>query len=130
MWKEKLPTNCPPESACEIKTVAYRFLINSEPQESDFLPYAHMYPENVRYKTLCEAFSVSSFDSIQHAIEAWKRSIERGKNIGNFIARIQIEPTDGQNKHNKYNGHISTWLYASRTSNKFDCRDIKVINEN
>jgi len=130
MWKEELPVNCPPESAAEMETVAYRILKDKEPKESDFVPYVHLHPENDRYKTLCEAFALSSFDSVQNAIKAWKNAFKRGKNIGAFIARIKIEQKDGQNECNPITGHISTWLYANRADNQFKCEDVIAINEN
>lgn len=130
MWKEELPINCPPESAKEIETVAYRILKEEKPQESDFLPYVHLYPKNNRYKKLCEAFALSSFDSITNAMGAWKRALKRGKKIGEYIAKIKIESCDGKSELKPKNGHISTWLYDTRTNNLFECMDINSINEN
>lgn len=130
MWKEELPINCPPESAKEMDTSAYRILEEEAPQESDFLPYVHLYPDNNRYKTLCEAFALSSFDSIQNAKAAWKRALKRGKVIGSYIGEIQIKPSDGKNDLNQKTGHISTWLYDTRTNNLFECTDINSINGN
>ena len=126
MWKEELPINCPPEIAKEMETLAYRILKEEEPQESDFLTYVDLYPGNNRYKTLCEAFALSSFDSIQNAKAAWKR----GKVIGGYIGEIQIEPSDGKNDVNQKTGHISTWLYETRANNQFECTDINPINAN
>ncbi|GLU45001.1 hypothetical protein [Allomuricauda sp. NBRC 101325] len=130
MWKEKLPINCPPKNAVELDTIAFRILENQEPEESDFLPYVHLKPDNKRYKSLCEAYALSSFDSVKNAVEAWKKALARGRNIGNYIAQIQIESNDGRNVHNKKSGHISTWLYDTRTSNQFKCDLILVIDEN
>tara|TARA_Y100000589_G_scaffold329390_1_gene375857 strand:+ start:111544 stop:111936 length:393 start_codon:yes stop_codon:yes gene_type:complete len=130
MWKEELPMNCPPESAEEMKISAYRILKEEEPQESDFLPYIHLYPNNSRYKSLCEAFALSFFDSIQNAKAAWKKASKRGKVIGGYIGKIQIEPSDGKNNLNKKTGHISTWLYNTRANNLFECTDINPINGN
>jgi len=130
MWKEELPMNCPPESAKEMETSAYRILKEEVPQESDFLPYVHLYPDNSRYKTLCEAFALSSFDSIQNAKAAWKRAFKKGKVIGGYICEIQIKPSDGKNNLNQKTGHISTWLYDTRANNLFECTDINPINEN
>jgi len=130
MWKEKLPIDCPPSSAKELDTEAYRILKSEEPNESDFLPYVYLHPENERYKTLCEAYAISSFDSEKNAIKAWKGALKRGKNIGTHIAKVEIALSDGRNDFNQNSGHYSTWLYESKNYDTFECSNIKIISEN
>jgi len=130
MWKEELPLNCPPENAAEMDLEAYRIIKDEEPEESDFLPYALLYPENIRYRNLCEAYALSSFDSSVSAIKTFKNALKRGKLIGNFVARFEIIHSDGKNIYNKRTGHISTWLYSNKTYSQFRCKEIKRINEN
>lgn len=130
MWKEKLPVDCPPSSAKELDFEAYRILKSEVPNEKDFLPYVYLHPENNRYKTLCEAYAISSFDSINNAIKAWKRALKRGKKIGTHIAKVEISKSDGKNDFNPKSGHFSTWLYESKNYDTFECVNIKIIDAN
>lgn len=130
MWKEKLPIDCPPSSAKELDLQAYRILKTETPSKMDFLPYIYLYPENERYKSLCEAYAISSFDTEQNAIKAWKGALNRGKNIGTHIAEVCISLSDGKNNFNSNSGHYSTWLYESKDYDTFECTNIKVINAN
>lgn len=129
MWKEKLPANCPPSSAKELEVVVYRFLDEKEPKETDFLPYVSIYPDNERYKSLCEAYSISSFDSIDNAKSAWKRASERGKKLGSYVGNFSILKTTGQNVFKHETGHYSTWLYDSKENNTFECSNVIKLNE-
>lgn len=130
MWKEKLPINCPPSSAKELAFEAYRILKSEEPEETDFLPYVYLHPENKRYKTLCQAYAISSFDSKENAIKAWKSALKRGKKIGTHIAKVEISSTDGKSEYNPKNGHFSTWLYESKNYDTLECANIKIIDAN
>lgn len=113
MWKEILPENCPPVNAKETTIEVFRILKNSTASEDDFKPYAIMYPNNSRYKTLCKAYAISFYDSLQNAEIARNQALNRGNNIGDYIGQFTLLATHGRNEFKPKTGHYSTWLYAS-----------------
>jgi len=117
MWKNELPSGCPPKNAIEQKIEVYRVLNNSEPKETDFQNYFQLYPENIRYKSLCKAYALSFYDSIENAISAVERSttLQKCTHIGKYI----IDNSHGVCEFKESNGHYSVWLYDTWNYNNF-----------
>ena len=130
MWKEKLPNNCPPESAKELEIEVFRILLEEESTENDFVTYSNLYPENIRYKLLCKAHAISFYDSVKNAEKAWKEASERGKNLGNYIGKYSISIQNGRNLYSSETGHYSTWFYNTWDYQNFIPSFVSEINEN
>jgi|GEM_PF-827908 hypothetical protein len=131
MWKETLPENCPPPAATEINQEVYRILQFEDSSEDDFIPYAKLRPNNKRYNnTLCLAYAISFFDTIDNAKAAYINSLLRGRKLGDYIGKFSLLNTDGKSTYNSTNGHISTWLYNSWELKNFKCLNVTSINEN
>lgn len=130
MWKENLPNNCPPSSAKESAMEVFRILKEVTATEEDFKPYARLYADNPRYKTLCKAYAVSFYDSLQNAKIAWKEALDRGNNIGSYIGQFSLLETDGTNEFKPKTGHYSTWLYSTWDFQNFNPSFVTAINEN
>lgn len=113
MFREILPFNCPPASARENKMEVFRIVKTEIPTEQDFISYTNLYPDNIRYKTLCKAFALSFYDTIQNAKIARNEALERGNNLGSFIAQYELNKTDGVSEYKPKTGHYGTWLYNS-----------------
>ncbi len=128
MWKEKLPKNCPPENAFEMEKTVFRLLTGKYPQEKDFYNYVKLFPNNSRYKKMCKAYSLSSFDTKENAINAKKKS--KRNDIGNYICEMQITKEVGRNVFSKKTGHFSTWIYSSWEYSNFAINNIEQIDEN
>ena len=96
MYKEILPFNCPPINSKESDIEVYRIIKSELPSENDFVIYANLYPNNERYKSLCKAYAISFYDSVQNAKKALEEATNRGNNIGSFIAQYQLKDTDGR----------------------------------
>jgi len=129
MWKEELPENCPPTSAESLNVDTYRILVGETAVEEDFLTYAKMHPENKRYQSLCEANALSSYDTRENALIAWKKALKRGKRIGNYIAKVYLTKEHGVNHFKEKTGHLSTWVFSAYEENTFDCHEINLIDE-
>ncbi len=105
MWKENISiSNCPPESATEIKLKAFRLLKNKFPTEDDFIPHARIYK---RLQNKCDAYAISFYNT-EDKIRNHPRLKKKGGYIGGFI----IEKQDGVSKINNA-GHINVWFYSS-----------------
>lgn len=130
MWKENLPINCPPSSATESKIEVFRILKESIPTEDDFKPYAKIYLDNPRYETLCKAYAVSFYDTLQNAKIAWKDALDRGKNIGSHIGQFTVLETDGRNEFKPKTGHYSAWFYSAWDVQNFNPSFVSAINDN
>jgi hypothetical protein len=130
MWKEKLPNNCPPNTATEGKLKVYRILKTKIALEEDFISYAKMYEDNPRYKELCKAYAISFYNNIENAKIALKLALARGNNIGAYIGEFLINETDGKNEITANSGHISTWFYNTWKLDTFNASLIIEINEN
>ena len=127
MWKEKLPNNCPPNDTFEMNRTVYRFLKGIQPQDEDFLPYVWLYPDNPRYRNICKAYALSSFDTKENALKSRNNS-KRKKNIGNYICEVSITEEVGKNVFNNNTGHFSTWLYNSWNYSNFVVNNIEEID--
>lgn len=127
MWKDNLPDGCPPKKAIEQEIEVYRVLNESVPNEADFYNYFTMYPENPRYKSLCKAYALSFYDSVENAILALSRSTNlKGTHIGKY----RINKTHGTCEFKQLNGHYSIWLYNSWSYNNFNPINIIPISGN
>jgi hypothetical protein len=113
MYKEFLPIKCPPTAAKESNIEVFRIVKTKIPTEDDFVCYSNLYPNNLRYKSLCIAYAISFYDSFKNAKIAWEEAVERGNNIGDFIAQYALVESDGKNEYKVKTGHYSTWLYNS-----------------
>lgn len=127
MYKEVLPIECPPSTAKESNIEVFRIVKNEIPTEDDFLCYTNLYPNNLRYKSLCKAYAISFYDSVQNAKVAWKDALERGNNIGSFIAQYELIESDGRHEYKPKTGHYSTWLYNSWDFKNFNPSFVKEI---
>jgi len=130
MWKEKLPKNCPPVDTEREEITVYRFLRSNTLQPSDFIPYAKLYSNNIRYQKLCKAYAISFYDSKDNALKAKAEALGRGKDLGNYVATFHFKPDYGAYQLCQVNGHISAWF-----SKKWDLEDfipisIQKIDEN
>lgn len=130
MWKEILPENCPPNSARELRIKAFRILKDQNPSEDDFKPYARLYDNNPRYKTLCKAYAVSFYDTLQNAKIALQEAIDRGNNLGNYIAQFELIENHGRIEYKARTGHLSTWFYSTWDFRNFNPSFVQPINEN
>ncbi len=130
MWKEKLPSNCPPSAATESTMEVYRILKDATPTEDDFKPYARIYMNNPRYKTLCSAYAISFYNSIQNAKTAWKDAFDRGNNLGSHIGQFTVLEIHGKNQFKQKTGHYSSWFYSSWDFKNFNPSFISAINDN
>lgn len=127
MWKESLPVSCPPVSAKENKIEVFRILKEEIPSENDFLPFVKLYPENERYKTLCKAYALSFYDTIENAKAAWQEALGRGNDIGKFVAQYEMLETHGRSEYKIKTGHFSTWLYNGWEFKNFNPSFVKEI---
>ena len=126
MWKEELPENCPPEEAFEMKQTVFRLLKDKEPQESDFYSFIKLNPDNNRYKNLCKAYAISSFNTKENVLIAKKKS---KRNIGNYVCEMEITKEVGKNDFTVKSGHFSTWIYSSWEYTNFAINNIEKIDE-
>jgi hypothetical protein len=127
MWKEELPKNCPPENAFEMEQTVFRLLIGEQQQEKDFYSYVRLFPENSRYKNMCKAYSLSTFNTKENAINAKKKS--KRNDIGNYVCEMQITNEVGKNVFSEKTGHFSTWIYSSWEYSNFAINNIEQIDE-
>jgi hypothetical protein len=130
MWKENLPSDCPPKEAIEIKSKVFRILKEEIPSEIDFTPYSRLYPDNERYRYLCKAFAVSFYNSFQNAKKSWSEAYQRENNLGNYIGEYEINESDGKSTYLSNTGHYSTWFYSTWNFRSFNPISIKAINDN
>lgn len=130
MWKETLPSNCPPSTAAEVEIDVFRILKEEIPKEEDFIVYSKLYPNNVRYQTLCDAYGVSFYSTLDSAIKKCKESIERGKSIGEYVGKYLLKPLHGQAKLNDHSKHVNVWFYESWKFREFEVQEIEDVNGN
>lgn len=127
MWKEELPKNCPPKEAFEMKQTVFRLLKDKQPKESDFYSFIKLNPNNHRYKNVCKAYAISSFNTKENVIKAKKKS---NRDIGNYVCEMTITIEVGKNIFSRKTGHFSTWIYSSWEYSNFAINNIEKINEN
>jgi hypothetical protein len=119
MWKENLPENCPPITAIGANCYVFRILKNSDPTEDDFIPYARLYQNNIRYNNLCKAYAISFYKTLENVKVTCRDLLGKGNNTGKYIGKFEINETDGVSKISEKNGHISTWFYETWDFNSF-----------
>ena len=126
MYKEKLPKNCPPQSAVENDTVIlYRIFHGNQLNASEFIPYNRLYPENKRFQKMCDAFAISFYTDYDSALSKYQEILGKGKKMGNFIAKLRIKANSGQLKINQSTGHCNFWFYEHfDLSNDVECFEI------
>lgn len=70
MYKESLPSKCPPADASEQEIILFRALSNADANdEINYIPYSQKYASNEKYKNDCRAHGLSFFDSKEKTIE-------------------------------------------------------------
>ena len=125
MWEKTLPNNCPNSNAIDYEGNVFRIIQKNEPNTQDFIIYAELYPNNPRYKSLCPAYAISFFDTLDNA----KKALAKNSSLGKYIAKYQLTKTDGMSNFNKSTGHINTWFYRNSSFNIFTPIEIKEFNE-
>ena len=126
MYQEKLPKNCPPQSAVENDTIIlYRIFHGNQLDASELMPYNRLYPKNKRFQQLCEAFAISFYTDYDLAISKYNEILNKGKKMGNFIAKLRIKAKSGLIKINNNTGHCNFWFYQHfDISNYIECLEI------
>lgn len=129
MWKEDLPERCPTNKAIDYEGSVFRVTKTNTPSIDDFKVYAKLYPDNPRYKQLCEAYAISFYDTLSNAKEAVQKSIERNNKLGDYIAHYNLCKDDGKSHLNGSSGHINTWFYSKSQFDIFSPINISEVNE-
>ena len=126
MYKEKLPKNCPPQSAVENDTVIlYRIFQGDKLEASEFMPYNRLYPDNKRFQQMCDAFAISFYTDYDYALSKYQEILSKGKKMGYFIAKLKIKQNAGKLKINSRTGHANFWFYEHfDISNHVECLEI------
>lgn len=132
MYKEKLPKNCPPKNATENHNslILFRIFINNQLDESEFISYNNLYPDNPRFQKICEAFAVSFFMTFETALNKCLNLFEdKGKKIGSYVAQIKLKPLSGKYKISQTTGHCNVWFYDNfHIPDDIELLDIKEVN--
>lgn len=108
MFKENLPSYCPPDKAKSDDITLYRLFVKDEACEENFECYVNLYPENVKFHRQCLAYGISFFDNLI-AINELRR---KPGNSSKFVAQVNIKQEYGKLlKNNPQKGHYTLWLF-------------------
>ncbi len=120
--------DCPPTEAVEMEKIAYRIFKGEELKDDEFIPHVKLFPDNLRYKTKCDAHAISFFDTADKAREVYKEGLARNKNLGNFIAEVVIKQQSGKVLYTISSGHLSLWMYANWNPEMFEMTELAPIS--
>lgn len=109
MWKETLPLECPPSAAVERNEKMFRVISEKDLLATDF--DSHAANDWERYKHLCDFCGVSFFNTVTNMVTAYKIALSRDRNLGNYIAELEIKESHGKSTFKKKNGHFNVWFY-------------------
>lgn len=99
--------NCPPDDYAELSMSAFRWIFEEghEKEDNNFLPVLSISPKRLNSKMFkndtvkCEGYALSLFDTLLNAKTVFSKRIKRNKRFGNFVgefvAEIILENTDG-----------------------------------
>jgi hypothetical protein len=118
---EKLPPNCPPETAFAPQTSYFR-LGSIPPDDSDFWSHRRRFPNKVFHVSECIALSLSIFDS-QEAAEKLKRLVPAMRSKPIF--QVDLTEKDGLIEQTGNDSHHYSWW----RSTEFDLSNIKIIEK-
>lgn len=115
-WSTDYPTHLviPPKDSCEIDEILFRFVINTVPNENDFLPsfkdpkQKHLI-RHERFKNKPGFYGTSFFKN-----EAAIKQIEKAnpeKFSDTHVAKGQILPEHGKGESG-FSEHVSMWFYS------------------
>lgn len=117
---EKLPSNCPPETAFAPQTSYFR-LGSIPPDDSDFWSHRRRFPNKVFHVSECTALSLSVFDS-QDAAEKLKRLVPAMRSKPIF--QLNLKEKDGLIEQTGNDSHHYSWW----RSTEFKLSTIKIVN--
>lgn len=115
-WSVDYPTHLviPPENSCEINTTLYRFVINTIPNERDFLPsfkdpkQKHLI-RHKKFRNNPGFYGTSFFKTESHIKSIKAESPEKFSDT--HVATGKVLPEHGKGECG-LSAHVSMWFYS------------------
>jgi hypothetical protein len=125
-FAQEYPKDCPPSDATDADGEFFRFVKSNPATDQDFLSHCEL--ELRPTGDSCLRCGLSIFSTEEGALRMLQhiRRSSPGVKMGNYVARIELQASDGRLKQTGRPPHHTWWTYVS-TNRLATCCEVKEV---